>query len=103
MGALADMLAHGGDAAGHADTGEDHADGDTPEANAEHSKKMAAASIKEMFAAACDGKWDLSAQHLSTAMSHCENSQYNDPEEAKEGESSGEPGHTALLLVPHKG
>lgn len=94
MGALAEMLAKG---AGHADAGE-APDADTPESN---HKAMAAASIKAMFEAAKAGDYEAAAEHFSSASEHCENSEYNDPEEAGEGDSSKGMGHTALLLVPH--
>lgn len=90
MGALAEMLARGGDSAGHADHADPEMDGGDP-------KKLAAASVKAMFEAAKAGDFDAAAEHLSSAMEHCDSYEGEPEGDGKDG------GHAALLLVPHKG
>ena len=89
MGQLADMLAEGGGADGEPPA-EDSGDGDT--------KKMAEASVKAFFEAGKAGDFALAADHLASAMEHCE--AYADDSEPKDG--AGEGGH-AVLVIPHKG
>ncbi len=86
MSAMTDMLAHS-----------------PPDGEGEHTdeadpQKLAEASIKAFFEAGKKGDYSTAAAHFSAAMEHCE--ELEDPEgEAKDGPS----GHSALLLVPHKG
>jgi hypothetical protein len=92
MGRIADMLARGGNSAGHADHME------PPEGDGGDPKAMAAAAVKAMFEAAKAGDFETAAEHLSSAMEHCEK---YDGEDGEGPASDG--GHAALLLVPHKG
>jgi hypothetical protein len=96
MGALADMLAHAGG---------DEPSTDGTQIDGGESMKMAAASVKAMFEAAKEGDFEKAADHLASAMEHCENAEGDEGATPASDHPTGDPkgGHAALVLIPHKG
>jgi hypothetical protein len=98
MDGLGSVLAHRAD-------GDGHAEHEPMEGDGADSKKMAEASVRAFFEAGKSGDFAAAAEHLSSAIEHCQASDYGDGDpggdEGGDGAEGGG-GHHALLLIPHK-